>query len=358
MSQPSVFIIYASKDEPFRDKLEEHLEVLQRKGYISIFKRVTAGENISQVLEQNLREADIILPLVSIDFLNSPVSQSIDFDGFTKHQKKIIPILIRDCLVEETPFQDLRILPSKNPVDRWSNEDEAFTYIVRELLNIVRNKEENSISIQEYKDLLDEIRKEKEVLRKKYSIINTSLLITKLLIIYVLAFLLAPIVTPIFPNNSLITYLTTSLLFLGLLYLWYLKKYYSEELVKKLRKVSILTLYVGCITLIFYLFLLKGFTIETDYRCKYQVKGLYLNETGQEYLKKFVNVTDYDFLRNFSGNPRNVWEYVGLIETLFMFSIITMVTNMGIAIFVQIENQENKHLNENYDRIMPHQSSS
>lgn len=364
MPQPSIFIVYASEDEPYRNKLEDHLGVLQRRGYISVFKRLLAGDNITKTLEKNLQEADIIMPLISIDFLNSATAQSINIENFVGQQKKIIPILIRSCLWKYSSFGKLKALPSKDPIKSWRDQDEAFTYIATELRNIIKNDNNEDISPEEYESLLSEIRKEKQELKKKYNIITASLLVTKLLIVYFLSCKIAPFLSPVFSTNSLIPSISACFLSLGILYLWHLKRYHFEELKIRFRKMSLYSLTLSLFGLLLYTLLFFNLTVKY-YPKKdspeyiYKVKGLYLNDAAKAYLAASGNsLSDGELLRKAKVNPRKLWEYVGLVETLYAFSIIMLITGIGIAIFAQIENQENKYIDDYYNKIMEGADSS
>ncbi len=363
MSKPSIFIVYASEDESYRNKLEDHLGVLQRSGYISAFKRLLAGDNITKTLEKNLQEADIIMPLISIDFLNSAIAQSVTLEDFVEQQKKIIPILIRSCLWEESLFGKLRALPSKDPVKNWRDIDEAFTYIATELRNIIKSNNGEDISPEEYKSLLSEIRKEKQELRKKYNIITVLLLVAKFSIISSLSYWVVPFISPSFSTNSLIPPLTAFFLSLGVLYLWHLKKYHFEELKVRFKKISLHSLILSLFGLLIYTLLFFNFTVkyypeENPLEYIREVKGVYLNNAAKAYLASSGNsLTDEKLLKKAENNPRKLWEYVGLVETLFVFSIIMLIMGIGTAIFTQIENQENKRIDDGYNRIMERDSS-
>ena len=68
-----VFLSYASRDDDLRAELEKHLAVLRAEGLIRSFHAgdVGAGEEWKTVTEQHLARADVILLLVSADFVVS-----------------------------------------------------------------------------------------------------------------------------------------------------------------------------------------------------------------------------------------------------------------------------------------------
>jgi internalin A len=67
----TLFYSYAHKDERLRDELETHLKLLERRGLIGSWhdRRIEAGEEWKQKINDNLEVADIILLLISADFI-------------------------------------------------------------------------------------------------------------------------------------------------------------------------------------------------------------------------------------------------------------------------------------------------
>ena len=70
---PTVFFSYCHADEDLRDQLERQLTILQRQGLIETWhdRRIGAGQDFAGEIDAHLEAADIVLLLVSSDFLNS-----------------------------------------------------------------------------------------------------------------------------------------------------------------------------------------------------------------------------------------------------------------------------------------------
>jgi hypothetical protein len=68
-----VFFSYSHKDEALRDELQKHLSILRRQGSIEIWhdRGIGAGADFGHDISSHLEDADIILLLVSSDFLDS-----------------------------------------------------------------------------------------------------------------------------------------------------------------------------------------------------------------------------------------------------------------------------------------------
>ena len=68
-----VFCAYSHKDEDLRDELEKHLSTLKRSGIISVWhdRRISGGTEWEGEIDDHLNKADMILLLVSADFIAS-----------------------------------------------------------------------------------------------------------------------------------------------------------------------------------------------------------------------------------------------------------------------------------------------
>ena len=69
----NIFFSYSHTDESLRDELEKHLSILKRQGLIETWhdRRIDSGGDFSQEISSHLEDAEIILLLVSSDFLAS-----------------------------------------------------------------------------------------------------------------------------------------------------------------------------------------------------------------------------------------------------------------------------------------------
>ena len=75
-----IFYCYAHKDRTLRDELEKHLDVLRRSGQIIGWydKQIEAGTNWKGEIDYHLTTSDIILLLVSSDFMGSDYCYSVE----------------------------------------------------------------------------------------------------------------------------------------------------------------------------------------------------------------------------------------------------------------------------------------
>lgn len=149
-SKVKLFFSYSHKDEALRDQLATHLALLERQHVISAWhdRKIGAGSEWKDAIDSNLEAADIILLLISADFLASDYCYAVEMQrAMQKHQEKsavVIPVLLRPCDLKGAEFMKLQGLPRDlKPVTTWQNQDQAFTDIVlgiRAVAEDIRNK--------------------------------------------------------------------------------------------------------------------------------------------------------------------------------------------------------------------------
>ena len=112
-----LFFSYSHKDEDLRDQLETHLAVLKRQGFIDAWhdRRITAGENVGQAISASLEAPDVILLLVSADFLASDYCYELEMTrAMARHDEgaaAVIPVILRPCDWHDTPLGKLLAAP-------------------------------------------------------------------------------------------------------------------------------------------------------------------------------------------------------------------------------------------------------
>src|SRR5436305_1370951 len=96
-----IFYAYARKDGTLRNTLETHLSALKRKGLITTCydRDITAGEKWKLEIDKHLNEAQVILLLISPEFIASEYCYSIEMQHALKRHKqreaKVIPVILR-----------------------------------------------------------------------------------------------------------------------------------------------------------------------------------------------------------------------------------------------------------------------
>jgi len=97
----TVFYSYAHEDESLRDELAKHLRLLEREGFIKEWhdRRITPGDEWKNQIDHYLETAELILLLVSPDFINSDYCYDIEMQrAMERHEEgaaRIVPIILR-----------------------------------------------------------------------------------------------------------------------------------------------------------------------------------------------------------------------------------------------------------------------
>src|SRR5579871_873435 len=156
-----VFYSYSHKDEKLRDRLEIHLSILKREGAISQWhdRRISAGLDWKNNIDDRLNGAQIILLLVSADFLASDYCYDVEMKrAMERHasgEARVIPIILRPCDWDLTPFSKVQALPKDGrPVIKWRDQDTAFNEITRGIRDVV-----NSLHIKNLESKIEKLKK-------------------------------------------------------------------------------------------------------------------------------------------------------------------------------------------------------
>ncbi len=132
-----VFLSYASADELLKQQLATHLAALEREGAIATWEEnpINAGSDRLTIINQQLAEADIILLLISADYIASDYHYNGELQqAIQRHatgQVRVIPILLRPVDWQNTILGQLQPLPKNaKPITSWHHKDEAFLDVV------------------------------------------------------------------------------------------------------------------------------------------------------------------------------------------------------------------------------------
>lgn len=133
-----LFYSYSHKDEKFREDLETHLSILKRKGDITDWhdRKIVPGAEWEKSIDQNIEKADIILLLISSDFIASDYCYGRELEvALERHEAgkcMVVPVIIRPVEWSDSPFSKIQALPKDGiAVTNWKTEDEAWLDVVR-----------------------------------------------------------------------------------------------------------------------------------------------------------------------------------------------------------------------------------
>ena len=146
----TLFYSYADEDEALRDELQGHLKLLERRGLLAPWhdRRIVPGADWSGDIDGYLRKAELVLLLVSKDFIESDYIMGNELAVAMERQAAnaavVVPIVVRAVDLDpddaaDLPFLKLQALPTDlRPVTSWPNRDEAWTNVAKGLRATVK----------------------------------------------------------------------------------------------------------------------------------------------------------------------------------------------------------------------------
>jgi len=153
--KPHIFLSYAHADEDLKKELDKHLMPLKRSGKIETWndRELIAGQEWNEEILAELNSAEIILLLISIDFIASQYIWDKELaTAMKRHEEgtaQVVPIIMKNCLWQDMPFAKLQALPrNAKPVTAYENRDDAFTEIavsINKLVEYMISKSQKTI---------------------------------------------------------------------------------------------------------------------------------------------------------------------------------------------------------------------
>ncbi len=141
-----IFSVYSHRDEDLRDELEVHLALLKHQDLIRSWhdREIVPGTDWNEAILEELESADLILLLVSSDFLASDFCYGTEMKrALERHEARearAVPIILRECDWETAPFAKIQALPKNaQPVTSWRNKDEAWTSVSKGIRQILED---------------------------------------------------------------------------------------------------------------------------------------------------------------------------------------------------------------------------
>jgi len=181
-----VFISYSHKDEELKNQFVTHLSGLTNRKLIEIWddRQILIGEEWDEKIKTMLFESDIVIFLLSSDFLASIYINEFEIKKtIQRHNDKevyLAPIFLRPCDFESSLLSTFQCIPRDAKfITKWDNIDSAFLEVVNELKKIIQefkqvkkeiieSKKDNNIESEIYKSsqLLDVIKTNDESIEK------------------------------------------------------------------------------------------------------------------------------------------------------------------------------------------------
>jgi hypothetical protein len=167
-----LFFSYSHKDEILRNELVNHLRILTREGVISSWddRKILPGDEWDHQIHAQLRAADIVLLLISVDFIASDYCNDVEVQiALQRHEEgdvRVIPIILRAVDWTSAPFSKLQALPTNGKaITSYGDRDEAFLDVaqgIRKVADTLRAQRkqkwgEKHNALNQYKQKVEEI---------------------------------------------------------------------------------------------------------------------------------------------------------------------------------------------------------
>ena len=145
MTEPvNIFFSYAHEDEALVKEVQKQLCVYKRLLEISPWhdRKIVAGSDWRQDIDEHLRAARIILLFVSPNFIASDYCWGVEMtEALRKHNAKearLIPIILRPCPLEKMPFAHIQALPTDaRAITSWSDRDQVCLDVAHGIMSAV-----------------------------------------------------------------------------------------------------------------------------------------------------------------------------------------------------------------------------
>ena len=152
----SLFYSYSHRDEAFRCELGSHLSFLRRMNLTAEWydRMIGAGDDWKRQIDRNLAAADIVLLLVSADFIDSDYCWGDEMTkALARHdcgEARVVPVILRPCRWTSTPLARLQAVPKDGrPVSEWTSRDAAFDDIAVAVERILQDLREQRRRVAE-----------------------------------------------------------------------------------------------------------------------------------------------------------------------------------------------------------------
>jgi formylglycine-generating enzyme required for sulfatase activity len=134
MSKPTVFVSYSHKDEDWKDRLVTHLGVLGHQGLLDLWddRRISAGEDWHQEIQEAMAAANVAVLLVSANFLNSAFILSEEMPRLLQRRDnegvQIFPVIVKPCAWQKVDWlRRMQVRPKDGRPLSAGNEHQVDT---------------------------------------------------------------------------------------------------------------------------------------------------------------------------------------------------------------------------------------
>ncbi len=141
----TLFISYAHRDEGLKTQLDKHLTPLKLQKIIEKWsdRQIEGGQDWAHQIDSNLKSADIILLLVSPDFVSSEYCAGVELQEAMKRYRSgdavVVPVILEPCDWKWLDFGKLQATPKDGKaITDWPNINSAFLDVINNIRQIAQ----------------------------------------------------------------------------------------------------------------------------------------------------------------------------------------------------------------------------
>ncbi len=150
-----VFLSYSHNDTQLMRRLDTHLAPLKRLEKVVSWtdREIIPGSNWDLTIQNQLNEADIVLLLISADFIASDYIWNKEFANALEREERrqciVVPILLQPVDYNGLPFSEKQMIPidegtgkrELRPIALWSNTEQGFAEVAKQIRVLIDKKE-------------------------------------------------------------------------------------------------------------------------------------------------------------------------------------------------------------------------
>jgi hypothetical protein len=146
----AAFISYPHADEPLKDRFLIHLAALRREGLIKVWhdRMLKPGQHLDVAIETELAAADLVILLISPDFIHSNYCTEKEMQRAFARAKsggcKVAAVILEACQWTNIPIGgggrlgDFLAMPRDGtPVTEWPNQNAVLNDIVSAIRDLI-----------------------------------------------------------------------------------------------------------------------------------------------------------------------------------------------------------------------------
>lgn len=139
------FFSYAHEDVDVVVNLHKHLAPLRHEEIVEFWydRDLLPGENWDDAIASRLEDADIVVVVISSDFVSSEYAYGKELgralELHDRGQLRVVPVIARNCRWQNLPIGSLQALPeSGRPIVSWTNRDDAYVSVALGIEEVAR----------------------------------------------------------------------------------------------------------------------------------------------------------------------------------------------------------------------------